>query len=414
MYRLIDYGAMLRDRRRIDAYTRALTSAVSPSAVVLDLGTGVGTFSLLACRLGAARVYAVEPAEVIAVAEEHARTNGFAERVQFLQAHGADIDLPEPVDIIISDLGNALPLFEEHLPTIISARDRFLKPGGTLIPRRDRLMCAPVSSDELYARIVEPWRSIGGVELHAGETMALQTPQAHVVERGELAGEPRCWAELDYETITSPNAHGSAEWTIGVPRGSSGSSEGYGSSSPEEPRGTPRNPEEPEERTIHGIALWFESTLHDGVTYTSGPWAEGSVHATLVLPLLRPRSMRAGETLRVQIDSMLVSGRYIWTWTAGGERQSSFLSQPRSAPLPISPDVLSRKVGRDLLLLDQSTGVYHVLNETGAMVWESLQRGEPVDTIAHAVAAEYDVDLARAAEDVEAIVEELQRAKLVV
>src|SRR5688500_16584243 len=119
MYRLTDYGWMLRDRARIDAYTRALASVITSESVVLDLGTGIGTFSLIACRLGAARVYAVDPSETIAVAEEHARENGFADRIRFMRARATEIELPEQVDVIVSDLASALPLFEENLPSII-------------------------------------------------------------------------------------------------------------------------------------------------------------------------------------------------------------------------------------------------------------------------------------------------------
>ena len=132
MFRIADYGWMLRDRARIEAYRRALASVITPESIVLDLGTGIGTFSLLAARLGAARVYAVDPSETISVAEEHARANGFADRIRFIRARAADLELPEQVDVIVSDLASALPLFEESLPSIISARDRFLRAGGAL------------------------------------------------------------------------------------------------------------------------------------------------------------------------------------------------------------------------------------------------------------------------------------------
>lgn len=405
MYRLTDYGSMLRDRRRMDAYRRALSACVSPSSVVLDLGAGLGTFGVLACKLGAARVYAVDSADIITVAEEIARTNGVAERMHFLHANATAVDLPEKVDLIVSDLAGALPLFEEHIPALIHARERFLKPEGVLVPRGSRLFCAPFSSSELYAHLLAPWRSIDGVDFAIAETMALNTPHALAVEPQHLVAEPRCWAELDYTTIQSPNVRGSVEWQMSSPR------------------------------VVHGFALWFESILHDDVVYSSGPWSTGSVHATMVLPLLSPLEMRAEETLRFTIETTLVEGRYVTTWQAGdGARQSTFLGEPRSteslvareensasasasvsgdATFRVSERVLSRSVGDEVLLLHLSSGVYHVLNETAAHVWGLLERGGGVSTIVAAVASEFDVDPECAQADVSALVARLQEASLI-
>jgi type I protein arginine methyltransferase len=383
MYRLTDYGAMVRDSRRIDAYRSALSAVISPSTTVLDLGSGVGTFSIIASKLGAARVYSVEAADVITVAEQLARANGVADRITFIRGRSTEIELPERVDVIVSDLNNALPLYDEHLPTIVDARARFLKPGGTLIPRSSRLFCAPVSNAALYARIVEPWRSVRDVDLAVAERMVLQGAHAMPVAPEDLAGEPRVWGELDYATLTSPNVTGSAEWTIG--------------------------------KTVHGIALWFESTMHGEVRLSSGPRSQGSVHATMVLPLLEPLD---GHTLHLNIDSTLAAGRYVTTWhartdTHAGSRQSTFFSEPHSEAFHPSDRVLARRVAQELLLLDTSTGVYHVLNETGAQVWELLQHGANVDSIVGALATQFEIEPARAREDVAAVVAELRQAKLV-
>ena len=405
MYRLTDYGSMLRDHRRVDAYRRALSACISPSSIVLDLGTGLGTFGILACKLGATRVYAVDEADIITVAEENAKASGVSERMQFLQARVSDVELPEQVDVIVSDLAGALPLFEEHIPALVHAREHFLKSGGVLVPRLARLFCAPVSSSELYARIVDPWRSVDGVDFALAETMALQTPHALRVEPSHLAGEPYCWAELDYATIVSPNVSGTATWTITEPR------------------------------TIHGVALWFESILYGDIACSSGPWSPDSVHATIVLPLTAPLEMSANETLRFSIDATLVSSRYVVTWEAGGrERQSTFLAEPRSgqsltareddvpstsaevpagATFRISDRVLSRRVGDELLLFHLSLGIYHVLNETGARVWELLEHGNRAASIAAVVAAEFEVDPESAAADVQALIAGLLEENLI-
>src|SRR5437867_10461320 len=104
MYSIYSYGQMLADTPRLDAYVAALKTTVKPGSVVLDLGCGPGVFALLACKLGARRVYAVEPDAVIQLAREAAVANGLADRIEFIQNFSTQITLPEPADIIISDL----------------------------------------------------------------------------------------------------------------------------------------------------------------------------------------------------------------------------------------------------------------------------------------------------------------------
>jgi ubiquinone/menaquinone biosynthesis C-methylase UbiE len=397
MYRLTEYGSMLLDRRRVDAYTRALSSVITSSSVVLDLGAGIGTFGIIAAKLGAARVYSVDSAEVIGVARQIAEANGVASHMHFIQAQARTLELPEKVDVIVSDLAGALPLFEEHIPWVIHARDRFLAPGGVMIPAGDRLLCAPLSSDELYASIVEPWRSVPGVDLTAAETMALNAAHALPVKPAHVAAEPRAWATLDYATIASPHVRGSAEWPMETAT------------------------------VIHGIALWFETAMGGGVTKSSGPWSAGSVHATLVLPLLAPMRVDARDTLRVAIEATLAGDQYILTWQAAtsrepGTRQSTFYSVPlgttalherQSGASGLSDRVLARRVGDEMLLVDLASGAYHVLNDTGARIWDLLVRGEDVEAIARTLASEYDVDVRQAGRDVAEIAEQLRGALLV-
>ena len=95
---------------RLAAYREALEKAVTPGCVVADIGTGIGIFAVLACQLGARRVYAIEPDPVIEVGREIAADNGVADRIEFIAELSTDISLPEPVDVIVSDLGGVLPI----------------------------------------------------------------------------------------------------------------------------------------------------------------------------------------------------------------------------------------------------------------------------------------------------------------
>jgi len=61
---------MITDKARMDGFEAALRQAVKPGSVVLDIGTGTGIFSLLACRFGARKVYAIEPDNAIQLARD--------------------------------------------------------------------------------------------------------------------------------------------------------------------------------------------------------------------------------------------------------------------------------------------------------------------------------------------------------
>ena len=144
-YSLHSHGSMIRDRIRTDAYARALEHVVRPGSIVLDIGAGSGILSLIAARAGARHVFAVEPSDIIELARELAAANGFAERMTFIQARSSGLTIPEPVDVIVSDLHGVLPLYRDHIPSIVEARSRYLARDGTLIPSRETLWAAPVS-----------------------------------------------------------------------------------------------------------------------------------------------------------------------------------------------------------------------------------------------------------------------------
>ena len=107
---------------------------VRPGDVVLDVGAGTGILSLFAARAGAARVYAVERTTVAVLAQELAAANGFAEIVQVIHGDIMDIELPERVDVIVSEWLGGFGIDEGMLVPVIAARDRWLKPGGVMIP----------------------------------------------------------------------------------------------------------------------------------------------------------------------------------------------------------------------------------------------------------------------------------------
>ncbi|MCB1630123.1 MAG: class I SAM-dependent methyltransferase [Xanthomonadales bacterium] len=148
MYRFDSYANMIRDEVRVRAYREAIDRCVGPDSVVLDLGAGTGAFALYAASLGARRVYAVETNPLIQFARLQAQALGLADRMSFFQGSSEDFQPPERADVLISDVRGALPFLGNGREIIEDARQRLLTPTATIMPRRDRLLVAPVSHAE--------------------------------------------------------------------------------------------------------------------------------------------------------------------------------------------------------------------------------------------------------------------------
>lgn len=148
---------MTLDARRNAAYLQAMQQVITPDSVVLDLGAGLGIFGLLAAQLGAKRVYMVEPEDIVSVTKQIVKVNGYSDRIQCLQGKIEEIDLPEPVDVIISVFTGNFLLSEDLLPSLFYARDKYLKPSGVLIPSVAVMEAAPVSLPTFYEREIEIW-----------------------------------------------------------------------------------------------------------------------------------------------------------------------------------------------------------------------------------------------------------------
>ena len=156
MYAEIEvHRTMICDRVRTGAFRRAIDAVVRPGDIVLDLGAGTGILSMFAARAGAARVYAVERTTVAVLAQELAATNGVAEIVQVIHGDIMDIELPERVDVIVSEWLGGFGIDEGMLVPVIAARDRWLKPGGIIDP--------PLGDGVDSARVRPPSRRDGRI-----------------------------------------------------------------------------------------------------------------------------------------------------------------------------------------------------------------------------------------------------------
>jgi protein arginine N-methyltransferase 1 len=285
MYSLCDYGAMIADSSRLEAYKKAIAKAVQPGDSVLEIGCGPGALALLACQAGARRVYAIDSEEIVHFARELAVANGFADRMEFIQSDSRKVQLPEHVNVIISDVRGSLPLFDHAIASLEDARQRFLAAGGRVIPQRDILKAAVIEADDFYSKLVSPWaKSIPPLELTPSLSLLLNGSYSSHFNTDQLLTEPQTWAVLDYSAGAKASVSANLDFSVTRPG------------------------------TAHGVCLWFEAELLEGITYSSGPASSKTIYGQVFLPWLEAVPVQHGQQICVTLQANLVGDEYIWRW----------------------------------------------------------------------------------------------------
>ncbi len=75
--------------------------------------------------------------------------------------------------------------------------------------------------------------------------------------------------------------------------------------------------------------------------------------------------------------------------------------------LSVPPQVMSRLVGDETVILDLASGIYFGLDGVGKCIWESISDGRDLSEAVSSIIAEYEVDQAQAEADTLAFVNEL-------
>jgi len=135
---------MLADNIRVETYRRAIFQTVRKGDRVVDIGTGTGILAFFALQAGARKVYAIETGPIIEVAKKTARDNGFFDRMDFIHQDSIDTEIPERVDVLITETCGCLGVDEGIQDTLSDARKKFLKKDGYIIPAALRLLAVPV------------------------------------------------------------------------------------------------------------------------------------------------------------------------------------------------------------------------------------------------------------------------------
>jgi hypothetical protein len=168
---------------------------------------------MFCAKAGAKLVIAVDRSEIINKARENIFHNGLSNQITCLKGLIEEVTLPvDKVDIIVSEwMGYAL-LYEAMLPSVLYARDKYLKPDGLLVPSHASLFLAPVCDSEYICDSITFWRDVYGFDMKAMQAGIFDDARMLVMPEKTIAGTTSMFKHLDLHTIKVEDLVFTANW----------------------------------------------------------------------------------------------------------------------------------------------------------------------------------------------------------
>ena len=280
-----EHTRLLSDNPRTQAFVE-LMERHARGKRVLEIGCGTGLLSCIAARMGAERVYAVEPTRVSNVVKALVSRNGLTNTVEVLEGRLEDLE-PRPVDLAFSELLNADP-FSEGVIGVTNAATRWVVEGGLLAPRRLRVYAALAYGTDCAREARAARQSLQGL----GERFSLDlAPLSEALS-----------AEASYRFMSSTQAPISDPvllYDLSLGDGTEPAAEIQVEAIAHEAG------------VVDGVIVWFECTIDDGITLHNRPQSENH-WGQLICAWAHERGVRAGQT--VKLKGSLVHNELDVTW----------------------------------------------------------------------------------------------------
>jgi predicted RNA methylase len=286
------HRTMIRDRVRTEAFRRAIDAVVRPGDIVLDVGAGSGILSVFAARAGAARVYAVEETSIAVLAQELVVANGVEDVVQVIHGDVLEVEPPERVDVIVSEWLGGFGIDEGMLVPVIAARDRWLKPGGVMIPHSVTAWAALVHDSDLGDTMKflqdNPYDLVLDDLVDKTTNEILYSGTFRHLAAGDIRSEASALWTTDANQITLEQARAphEAESLLSVR----------------------------EHGAANALALWFSAELAAGISLSVGPGDPPTHWGMTTAPLNSSVELTPGMVVRARVRTALA--RPVGTWTS--------------------------------------------------------------------------------------------------
>jgi Arginine methyltransferase oligomerization subdomain len=305
------YLGLIRAKQRVAAFQQAIRAVVRPTDIVVEIGSGLGTYSFFAASSGARHVYAIERERVIHIAEELAARNGMAEKITFVHSDSIEAALKEKGDVLILEDFSSLFVRRGLEELVRDAANRHLKGDGIIIPRAVSLWLVPVGDLALWKGLLnleDDNYHLYGFDFRLLRQMMLDSPHVRKVDPRALLAEPRAFKTIE---LKQPQTYVFDQLcAFEVVRSG----------------------------TMFGLAGWFDLELTSDISLSNAPTNDESVWRQVFFPFSNPLDVTEGETVTARLSSVRSARTQDiwWTWQAKAASGSSSNSSFQGIPLQTS------------------------------------------------------------------------------
>ena len=195
---------MLKDEVRTISYRNAIyqNPHLFQDKVVLDVGCGTGILCMFAAKAGAKMVIGVDMSGIIDHARILVKDNGLDDKITLLKGKMEEVELPvEKVDIIISEWMGYCLLYETMLNTVLTARDKYLAPGGLIFPDKATMYLAAIEDGDYKEEKISYWENVYGFNFKHIQDIALKEPLVDTVNASTVATDSFAFKTIDLYTV---------------------------------------------------------------------------------------------------------------------------------------------------------------------------------------------------------------------
>jgi len=277
---------MLAEKNRVKSYQKAIEEVVKEGDVVVDIGTGSGLLSFFSVLAGAKKVYAIEQNEIIEEAKMLSKINGFDDKIVFIKGRSDKIELPEKVDVIVSEIIGHFGIDENIIKFISDAKKRFLKKDGKIIPDNLDLYVVPIESGEIWYQYAGLWnKDFYGIDLSPIKEKA--TSQQYVLDcRGKI--NELSFPEILYSFNLYKDESLPSQFTGEFKINKNGN--------------------------FHGYMGYFMSSLSENISICSGPGELRNNWDQTFLPLKDSVEVLSGDKVNFDLKGISFEGALFWEW----------------------------------------------------------------------------------------------------